>query len=480
MSEGNVQTTRFAPPFAPTQRARFQTLPTPKRAARLVGAMLTIALSAAALWTFSSAPRAVMSAVPSPTSGKPNIILISLDTLRADHLGCYGYSRATSPAIDAFAAQAVRFEQVISESCWTLPSHMTLFTGLYPTTHGVMTAGASLSAQVRTLPEILKANGYRTFAYTGGGYVAKTFGFGRGFDEYVATSERGLAEIIDRAERRLDGLSGHDGDSPLFLFLHAYDLHAPYECGQPYDAMFASADRQPFPDWARNEIFFKDDGRSLTPDNIRFLMDQYDGGIRRADDLLAPFFAYLKRRRLMERSIVVFLSDHGEEFGEHGFVGHRGSLHRECVTPPLIIAVPGVELRVSTVGVGLKDVMPTLLDLAGIPAPSMQGRSLKSLLEGHDLPPAPLFSEVSQHASYRSLAWDNKRLILKAYSDQPRLYDWTTDPSEQINVAEQHPGWVADLMAHMPNLPESYLHPETAMGQVPRQLRSLGYITDAP
>lgn len=409
----------------------------------------------------------------SPGQAHPPVILISLDTLRADHLGCYGYPRPTSPAIDAFASQSVRFANVISESCWTLPSHMTLFTGLYPTTHGVKTPGATLSKHTPTLAELFKKAGYQTFAVTGGGYLAKSYGFSRGFDRYVVTDNHGLAAAVEHAKDFLDRI---EPGTPFFLFIHAYDLHAPYTSGAAFDDLFKSPGAEPFQQWEQNEFAFKDEGLDLTPGNIKFLEDRYNAGIRQADERIGDFFEGLKRCGLWDRAILALVSDHGEEFGEHGFVGHRGALYREYVEPPVILRAPGFAPRVVEHGIGLKDVHGTLLALTGVGGPGSHGHSLVPLMQGRSLDPWPLFSEVETHGNFRSVVWENRHLIIKAYDPQPRLFDWAADPQEQRDIAGQRPEWVESLLAVMPNPPESLLHPDSIPADHIAQLRALGYV----
>ena len=416
-------------------------------------------------------------------AGRWNVILISLDTLRADRLGCYGYARDTTPSIDALASQGVRFANVVSETSWTLPSHMTMFTGLYPTTHGVTAPGTVLTDDVMTLAERFKEHAYRTFAYTGGGFVDRQFGFDRGFEEYHGNGLHGLEGALEMARRRIETL---DEGERHFIFIHAYDIHAPYTDQEPYASMFQSPDAESPTDagWnfgttLRHAIELKEEGRRLSPGNIRYLSDRYDGGIRRADDLVGRFLAFLKQRGAFENTIIVLLSDHGEEFGEHGWVGHTGTMYPECLHPPMIIFVPGGQPTVVSTGVGLMDLTPTLLDLVGLPAIPCQGRSLVAMMRGESMAPRPLLSEIDYTAHYRSVIWNGWQLIRKPYSNTHRLFNLKADPTAQTDLAESFPETVSAMLEVMPNPPTGTEALKTVYDLDVDLLRSLGYIGSA-
>ena len=432
-------------------------------------ALVVIALAGVLLTTTACRPPESADAAVRATraTGKWNVILISLDTLRADHLSCYGYHRDTSPALDALAAGGARFELAIAESPWTTPSHMTMFTGLYATTHGVHFPGAWLAYAIPTLPEILQQNGYRTLAFTGGGNVSKRAGFDRGFEHFYVKDQKGLGDALDHARDYLDSFKPGER---FFFFIHAYDVHAPYERREPHASRYVSADAEPFDAWQENELNLQNDGFVPSPGNIKFLVDHYDGGIRRADELLGAFFEDLRRRHLFENSVIVFVSDHGEEFGEHGSLGHY-VLHRECLHVPMIMVAPGLKPQVIKHGVGLKDLMPTVLELVQVTAPACQGRSLMPLLNGGSMEPWPLISEQDKEGSFRSLIWDDKHLILRAYSDRARLYDWRTDPTEQVNLAGARSEQVAELWGRFPELPVSPHHPDFPADKIPTLAR---------
>jgi len=429
---------------------------------------------------------------PAQTSAKPvsvskrpdgrwNVILISIDTLRADRLSCYGYERKTSPAIDRFAKRGVRFANVVSEASWTASAHMTLFTGLYPTTHGVTMPCVTLWEETPTLPQVLQQNGYRTFAYTGGGNVDGYYGFGRGFEHYGAANAKpngdkscALEEAIQSARQRIESLSP---DEPYFLFVHGYDVHAPYEPWEPWASRFKSPDAEPFEDYLRDVYIFRKSGRRLSPGNIKFLSDLYDAGVARADRLVGEFFEFLGRRGEFDRTVVIVLSDHGEEFGEHGGVGHYGTIYPECLYVPLIVRAPGLEPGVIEQGVGLKDVMPTVLHLVGLESPVTQGLSLVPAMRGGKSASWPLFSETDYGTRRRSVIWDGHQLIRKAYDPTLRLFDLRADRLGRVEVSDSRSELVAELLNVMPDPPDTIAalarSPEVADLET---LRALGYV----
>ncbi len=458
--------------------------PHTKPAARLVVVGVLLVGGVVAAGVFSEAEPAKISASSASSvtrrDGRWNVVLISVDTLRADRLGCYGYERSTSPSIDMLAKRGVRFENVISECSWTAPAHMTLFTGLYPTTHGVTTPGVCLWDRIPTLPEVFEQNGYRTFAYTGGANVAAYYGFGRGFERYVVSGEEknGLkSHALDKtfalAQEQIERFGPEE---PYFLFLHGYDVHSPYEPWEPWASKFRSPDAEPFQDYLFDDYEFKKKGRCLSPGNIKFLSDLYDSGVARADSLLGTFFEFLEERRELERTIIIFLSDHGEEFGEHGWVGHYGTIYPECLRVPLVVVGPGLDPGVVKQGVGLKDVMPTVLELVGLPAPPTRGCSLVPLMQSERIDPWPLFSETDYGVRLRSLIWDGHQLILEAYDPVPRLFDLVADPNAARDIAADYPGRVAELMRLMPDPPSGLAGTKAPTKRQIDALRALGYV----
>jgi arylsulfatase A-like enzyme len=332
------------------------------------------------------------------SGGKPGgrFILISLDTLRADHLGAYGYSRPTSPFLDSLAARATLFENAVVQLPGTLPSHMSIFTGLYPGEHGVYPPEAVLSPRIATLPEVLQAHGFRTAGHTEGGYMKGSYGFARGFgqwtDEEVVDEQDGhpvkSPEAVKRTFRAgLDFLRQVRRSDAFFLFLHTYSIHDPYQPPEPYRSQFWTGGPPPgaFPPEGLELSAFNSGERRMAPGAVEYYRALYDAQIRYTDDVLRDFFAGLSGLGLSDSTTVVVTSDHGEEFAEHGKLVHEQVYH-ECLHVPLLVRRPGQAggRRVATLVQSL-DIAPTLYELAGIPLdrrPRMSGRSLVPLLDG--------------------------------------------------------------------------------------------------
>lgn len=320
------------------------------------------------------------------------IILISVDTLRADHLGAYGYGRPTSPFFDALAARGTLFENAVVQVASTLPSHMSIFTGLYPAEHGVYPPDGLLAPAIPTLPEVLSRHGFRTGAVTQGGWLEEHFGFNRGCDFFEALlpwemvderpEKRGaLRKVFDRGLGYLAGV----GDAPFFLFLHTFTVHDPYTPPEGYAKIFWTRPAPAvFPPEGKLLEEVNRGTRTLSPEGLEYFKALYDAQIRFFDDELRAFFGGLERLGLLSRTVVVLTADHGEEFLEHGKLVHE-QLYQETVHVPLLVVTPLYKpgQRVPSL-VESVDLAPTLLELAGVPPsqrPRLSGRSLVPLLE---------------------------------------------------------------------------------------------------
>ncbi len=382
----------------------------------------------------------------------PNLILISLDTLRADHLPTYGYPRDTAPFLDGLARSGTVFEHAITAASSTTPAHMSLFTSLPPSAHGVVKISdfSALAPGARTLAEMLGAQGFVTAAFCEDGAITRGRGFERGFDFYYENPppvphvpEVQSARTFARALDWLDGT----GERRLFLFLHTYEVHAPYE---------------PPAAW---EGHFEGDGHSGEEPG-RLKRDLYDREIRYLDGRLEALWSGLAERGLLERSLVVVTSDHGEEFYEHGFWGHGATVYEEQLRVPLLFVGPGVPSgqRIAA-PVGFTDILPTLLELMGVPVPAQAtGTSFAPLLRGEPAPPGwsdrPFYSE----AWYPERLGNRKRVLMQptiaVRQGQRKLlrrttrkgfqyeyYDLARDPHEQIDLHPRKAPRAADLHA---------------------------------
>ena len=436
-----------------------------------------------------------------PSGGRPNLLFVSLDTLRADHLGFMGYERPTSPALDAFAAESAVFEQHRSVSSYTLPTHASMFTGLHPLRHGAMRMYQRLASNdLPYLPLLIASRGWATAAFTGGSYVSDDFGFSPGFDRFVGTDpiERdafaapgttpGLDRVTDWIEARRD--------EAWFLFLHTFVIHD----YTPPPLVMAAFDEHPTAPWARRvrANLLRDWTQpefAPGPEDLGAMRDAYDATIRFADGELARLFARLEELGLAENTIVVVTSDHGEEFWEHGGVSHGLTLYEEQLHVPLVVRVPGGGPgRRVPVPTSLLDLAPTLLDLLGLPPlPSQDGHSLAPWLRGESsLPdPIPLLAHLDVALSTR-LALLRGSLKLHWGDTDPgrrspapaewQLFDVGADPYERDDLFAARPADAAELGQLMEAF-EELLRRDGRVSEsadvseeVVQKLRELGYV----
>lgn len=328
-------------------------------------------------------------------SAPPAVILISLDTFRADRIELYGAERATAPNIASLGEESLTFTAAAAQATQTLISHKSILTGKYPlrlireTTNADTDTLAALEdpsqflintfqgLRAEPLVTNLRQSRFRTAAFVDGGWMAKSMGFARGFDEFDEEGG-GLAGILPRAYRWLE----QNREERFFLFLHAYDLHCPYVSREPYDSRFCSDHTTHIPlegKCAKPELLNTD----LTEADRRAIADHYDGGIASADAYIAELVEKLRELGLYEESVIILTSDHGDSFGEHGQIGH-GGLQLEQLLVPLVVKLPAswnVPPRKIREPVALVDVMPTVCDLLDVQVPEgLDGRSLMSLV----------------------------------------------------------------------------------------------------
>ncbi|MDH3403502.1 MAG: sulfatase [Acidobacteriota bacterium] len=384
-------------------------------------------------------------------------ILISIDTLRADHLGAYGYPLDTSPFFDEFSERGTLFTNAIVQLPGTLPSHMSIFTGLYPAEHGVYPPDSVLSPEIRTLPEAFQAAGYRTAGFTEGGYVAGHYGFERGFDTFraVNTGKPGAAgRTFDLVRDWIDTLE--EGDK-FFVFVHTYEVHDPYIAMEPFGRN--SWPGEPPDTWeptGANLTAASLGELPVTPEAVRYFGALYDAGIRYVDEVLRGFMEHLWAADLARDTTVIITSDHGEEFLEHGSFVHR-QVYNETLHVPLLIRRLGQRrgARVSRL-VQSVDLAPTLLDLAGIRRSGMtpSGTSLVPLLRGaRQATGAEAYAEgmsVPTRTLYRQTDSGLYQLLLTREGDESvrrELYRLDDDPRQQKDLAPRRSALVRELEA---------------------------------
>lgn len=430
------------------------------------------------------------------TDPRPDILLFTIDTLRADHVESYGYDRRTAPVMTELARHATRFERAYSSSSWTVPAVASLLTGVLPSEHGVQhgfwldfTTVAHqelLPEAIPTLASSLHDAGYRTVGVAANVHLAAPLGFGRGFDSYTSLDFlSGPDQVHAALAPQLDGL--RDGDAPYFLWVHLVDPHAPYAPRAPSYATFRPPHAPEYPALSQvmlEELMIGVMLREHIPlaDGMAYVTAAYDSEIHAADAYLGQLLGELDDGHLA----VVVTSDHGEELQDHLRMGHGHTAFEEVVHVPMFVALPDGEARTVPDVVSIVDVMPTLLELASAtPTRPMTGRSLLPLLRGEALPPRDAIIETGRgdEVVQAIVAEDIK------YGERltPRplrgMYDLSVDPRETRSLVDERPEVAASLRARMTEAiaAAAARRPETSTVEVEltdaqrAQLRALGY-----
>lgn len=387
--------------------------------------LLSAAIAGAVYLTLSSRPP------------KFNLIIVSIDGLRPDRLGAYGCETVNSPNLDSFARSAYVFENAISQSPRILPSHLSLFTSLYLSTHQVSRPDLTLHPDIPTLAEILKRNGRRTAAVVDSAAMAWPSGISRGFDFFYNKKGAGIRDVLPLGRRWLRDNARH----PFFLFLQVSDIRCPYQTLSHLLPLYDPGDRGKI-DWSDlcgNHDSLPRDRPAGQLGRVRRL---YDGAVRSTDLILQSLFDQIDELELRRDTIVVVLAGAGEEIGEHGRIGHRDSVYHELLRVPLIVRLPGDLPPAGRIPerVELIDLLPTLLDLLGIdPPPELQGRSLSPLLEGRTeaWTAKPAFGELSGSNGKRTVYRGDFQYIFNAAVKSAELYRIDRDPGETHNLAEE-------------------------------------------
>ena len=394
--------------------------------------------------------------------GRPNILLISIDTLRADHLGCYGYGRPTSPNIDGLAKKGVLFENAFSPASWTLPGHMSIFTSLYPSFHKLEARRGNLrlDSSEQTIAELLKDVGYRTASFVTHPYLAAKWGFDQGFDLYFM--QQPIVRAAEQTESVIGWLDWHvfherRGLEPsgFFLFVHYMDPHETYSAPQPFrDRYTGDYEGHLRPEDHLVTMFLEQDFRSQA--DYQYVLALYDGEISYVDDEIGRLLDSFDDVGLLASTVIALTSDHGEEFKEHSGMGHKTTIYAEQLQVPLIITNPAritAGQRVSSQA-SLVDIYPTLVGLIGEEIPAQaQGIDLgqfftrASTYDERRVKPErtsespPQFAELGPLGyswegpfDKRAIRTDRYKLILNYEQGPKELFDIRTDPREQHNL----------------------------------------------
>jgi arylsulfatase A-like enzyme len=410
-----------------------------------------------------------------------NAILISIDTLRPDHLGIYGHERPTSPNLDAFAAGGVVFEQALSTAPWTLPAHVSMLTVRYPARHAVRTHLHRLRRDVPTLAGWLGAHGFATAAFFNSHFLlSMRHDFGAA--QYVREHESSIGDARRVTQLALDWLEARRGER-FFLFLHFLDVHSDYVADERYERMFTKgAGRLK---GRTQELAGIRKGEPVTAGDVEHLARLYDAGIRQLDDDLVPLFDWLGKAGRLEDTAVVVTSDHGEEFLEHGSVLHDHTHYEELLRVPLILRGASIPagLRIPS-AVSLTDVMPTFLGLLDVPPPEgMQGRDLRGSWRSREpiADERALFAETSPMGedALRSIRMGRHKLIHDRRTGRVELYDLEEDPGETRDLSSEQRDLVERLSSALEAFQRDPLEPEAApppSKEDEERLRALGYL----
>ncbi len=385
----------------------------------------------------------------------PNVILITISSLRADHIGCFGYERETSPFFDEFAKENILFTECFSTSSWMMPATGSIFTSLYPYEHRASHINNSLSAECETLAEILREEGYYTAGFCCNPRLSSGSGFAQGFSYYDDYSVKLLLDSVtfgeggkvDINKSRSNGLIngavirwlGNNRHKPFFLFVHYYDNHWDYSPGSGYDKLF-DADYSGGIDGSgiSDEPLYSN---RPSPEDVKHIIALYDGEVRRTDADLGDLLGFLEKQGLMEESIVIVAGDHGEEFYEHGHTSHHG-VYDEHIHIPAAISLPGEGYKgevIDSLVSGL-DIMPTVLDLVGVEIPSVcHGKSLVPVIEGEkgELRDS-LFIEYTGGAEPDAFAVRSKRYKVVQTEGRVFGFDLLKDPGEQNEIGREN------------------------------------------
>jgi arylsulfatase A-like enzyme len=390
-----------------------------------------------------------------------NVVLYVADTVRADHLSIYGYRHATSPNLERLARGGVVFDRAVAQSSWTRPATASILTGRYPADHGAVTLRDRLRPGTPTMAELFREAGFASAAFVTNVNVADRFGFGRGFDtfEYLAEdldAPRVHASADDLHARALGWLATH-GERPFLLYLHATDAHAPYRPPAGQATRFRDPGLVPTIDATVPLGRLHDRPALLTAPNLAFLRSLYDGEIAALDEAIGRLLARLEDLGVSDRTVVVFVADHGEEFLDHGGLEHGRTLYDEAVRVPLVIAVPGSPDagRRSAALARQIDLLPTVLDLCGISKPSgLPGQALLTP-DGRlrEETPAEAFSETwFGQIPLTALVIPPWKVIVPVHGARPAVYDLDADPAERNDLATAHPilvGYASQRIAEL-------------------------------
>jgi arylsulfatase A-like enzyme len=485
---------------------------------RVLAGGLALTLIASALGAVAPPLRRAPPAPSStPTPGRANVLLIVIDTLRADHLGCYGYDRPTSPVLDGLAADGLLFERAFAQSSWTKPATASLLTGRCPSQHQTSSETARLPDAETTIAERLRPLGYRTAVVSANPWISPEYGFDQGVDDFVSIYDERFARLTlfmpllrrasylagdrmhvynrvkyavlgelsttDRDTKLVDEALhwlGLHGRTSFFLYLHMMSPHHPYDPPPPFDRFVPDRTRRAVKNYPHKSYRFFEGGEALAPADLADMVARYDGDVLYADSEVGRLLAGLDRLSLASTTAVVVTADHGEEFFDHGNWGHGQSVYNELLRVPLIVRLPGDGPRGTRVSrpVSHDALVPTLLDLAQAP----REPSSCSLVHAADACADPLAELIYRYGEARALVQGEWKLVHlhDGASRRTALYDLATDPAEHQALPLDQPDAVrltTELEHRIETAHRDRSSATTAVvdEETRRRLKSLGY-----
>ncbi|MEJ2085990.1 MAG: sulfatase [Acidobacteriota bacterium] len=415
------------------------------------------------------------------------MVLIVIDTLRADHLGLYGYPRPTSPNLDSWARRGVVFDQAYSSSPWTLPTFGSILTGLVPSRHGAGERArdsgkrwkrAPLRDSVATLPEALAASGWQTAAVVSNPFLREHFGLSRGFQIYDYERGRTATAVIDRSLELIEQLRGR----PFLLMVHLIDPHLPYRAPKPWRGTFADDSAEQEIGKSRKEIIAAID--ELSDDERQAIIDRYDEEVLFVDHEVGRFLDALERQGLLDDSLIALTADHGEELFDRGYFEHGHAMHQELLRVPLILWSSNLEPRRESAPFSLVDLAQTLyVATQAKPSTSLPGRSRWTSIRDAKLERnSPILAENTLwSAEQKALVIWPYKLIVHEKSGTRELYDLGNDPMEQNDLARTQSDLADRLQQELfdrlaASESESDRESLAISEETEQELRSLGYL----
>lgn len=458
-------------------------------------------------------------------SDKPNIIFVVIDAARADHFSCYGYQRETTPNIDKLAKESTLYENAISAAGWTLPSHTSMFTGMYPSKHGVHNENHVYDGKYPTMAEVLKSEGYDTVGFCTNDWISDATGLTRGFKEFYdfhygkikhksirlmnylrVNGKDSWSHAINRRVR--DWLKDHDRSNPYFMFIHYGELHLPYQIPSPYNTRFLPKGMT-YEDAQRvnqDPKAYYAGVTNMKEDDFQLSSDLYDCALAYQDAELGRFVEFLKREGDFDNTLFILTSDHGESLGDHGHLDHYYVLYESLLRVPLIVRYPkvfksGYREKKTVQTLDLLPSLKQLLNLSELELATMQGYSLPPLENGALARPFTIserFKDLKglketypdtnlDHLKIweldRKVAIRTDRYKLIYSSDfKSELYDLKEDPNEKNNIINDHKEVADDLLQKLQEWQRSFKSADIGNKEadfddaVKKRLKALGYL----